>query len=156
MMIWNLFCSVINYHNIPLPLHRKVLQCRTPVSSHLPWSSSESQWLDFLLSPYRASVMMLQDSLYITDCYFAPASHRHTSLQRNRSPKSIGGLPQGHWRSPWPDFHWQANNNLQNTRLSLIRNVRRKAYTKKKAHEWTQVLSQNEILNMEFIMTDYA
>lgn len=28
--------------------------------------------------------------------------------------------------------------------------MRRKAYTKKKAHEWTQVLSQNEILNMEF------
>lgn len=39
----HLFCSVINFHNIPLPLHRRVLQCCTPVSSHLPWSSSESQ-----------------------------------------------------------------------------------------------------------------
>ena len=95
MMVWDLFCSVINFHNIPLPLHRRVLQCCTPVSSHLPWSSSESQWLDSLLSPYRANVTMLQDSLYVTDCYFAPVSHRHTSLQHNRSPKGIGGSLQG-------------------------------------------------------------
>ena len=95
MMAWDLFCSVINFHNIPLPLHRRVLQCCTPVSAHLPWSSSESQWLDSLLSPYRANVTMLQDSLYVTDCYFAPVSRRHTSLQHNRLPKSIGDLLQG-------------------------------------------------------------
>ena len=47
------------------------------------------------LVPYRANVTMLQDSLYVTDCYFAPVSHRHTSLQHNRSPKSIGGSLQG-------------------------------------------------------------
>ena len=37
---------------------------------------------------------MLQDSLYVTDCYFAPASHRHTSLQHNWSPKGTGGSLQ--------------------------------------------------------------
>ena len=89
MMVWDLSCSVINFHNIPLPLHRRVLQCCTPVSPHLPWSSSESQWLDSLLSPYGANVTMLQDSLYVTDCYFAPVSHRHTSLQ---------SVTQKHWR----------------------------------------------------------
>ena len=47
------------------------------------------------LVPYRANVTMLQDSLYVTDCYFAPVSHRHTSLQHSRSPKSIGGSLQG-------------------------------------------------------------
>ena len=95
MMVWNLFCSVINFHNIPLPLHRRVLQCCIPVSAHLPWSSSESQWLDSLLSLCRVNVTMLQDSLYVTDCYFTPVSHRHTSLQHNWSPKSIGGSLQG-------------------------------------------------------------
>ena len=83
------------FHNTPLPLHRRVLQCCTPVSPHLPWSSSESQWLDSLLFPYGTNVTMLQDSLYVTDCYFAPVSHRHTSLQHNQSPKSIGGSLQG-------------------------------------------------------------
>jgi len=41
------------------------------------------------------NVTMLQDSPYVTDCYFAPVSHRHTSLQHNWSPKSIGSLLQG-------------------------------------------------------------
>ena len=46
--------------------------------------------------PYTgANVTILQDSLYVTDCYFAPISHNHTSLQHNRSPKSIGGSLQG-------------------------------------------------------------
>ena len=66
MMVWDLSCSVINFHNIPLPLHRRVLQCCTPVSPPLPWSSSENQWLDSLLSPCGANVTMLQDSLYVT------------------------------------------------------------------------------------------
>lgn len=48
-----------------------------------------------LLSLYRANVTMLQDSLNVTDCYFAPVPHRLTSLQHNRSPESIGGLLQG-------------------------------------------------------------
>lgn len=33
--------------------------------------------------PYRANVTMLQDSLYVTDCYFSPVSHRHSALQHN-------------------------------------------------------------------------
>ena len=48
--------------------------------------------------PYKSLLfrhILLQDSLYVTDCYFAPVSHRHTLLQHNRSPKSIGGLLQG-------------------------------------------------------------
>ncbi len=95
VMVWDLFCFVINFHNIPLPLHRRVLQCCIPVSPHLPWSSSGSPWLDSILSLFRAKVTMLQDSLCVTDCYFAPTSHRHTSLQQNWSPKSTGASLQG-------------------------------------------------------------
>ena len=49
---------------------------------------------------------------------FAPVSHRHTSLQHNQSPKSIGGSLQGSLA-------------ITLTRLSPIRNVRRKAHMKK-------------------------
>ena len=84
------------------------------------------------LVPYRANVTMLQDSLYVTDCYFAPVSHRHTSLQHSRSPKSIGGSLQGSLAiNLVPDFHWQADNSLQNTQLSSISDVRRNGATQK-------------------------
>lgn len=33
-----------------------------------------------------------QDSLYVTDCYFAPVSHRHTYLASTQS------VTQKHWR----------------------------------------------------------
>ena len=42
--------------------------------------------------PEGSKVTMLQDSLNVTDCQLAPISHRHTSLQHNRSPKSTGCL----------------------------------------------------------------
>ena len=73
------------------------------------------------LVPYRANVTMLQDSLYVTDCYFAPVSHRHTSLQHNRSPKSIGGSLQGSLAITLTRLSLQADNSLQNTRLSPVR-----------------------------------
>lgn len=36
-------------------------------------------------------------------------------------PKALEVRYKAHWRLPWPDFHWQADNSLQNTRLSPIR-----------------------------------
>lgn len=36
-------------------------------------------------------------------------------------PKALGACYKAHWRLPWPDFHWQADNSLQNTRLSPVR-----------------------------------
>ena len=75
----------------------------TPKGSSMLYSSIPTSSMVFVrksvtrlpLVPYRANVTMLQDSLYVTDCYFAPVSHRHTSLQHSRSPKSIGGSLQG-------------------------------------------------------------
>ena len=75
----------------------------TPKGSSMLYSSISTSSMVFVrksvtrlpLVPYRANVTMLQDSLYVTDCYFAPVSHRHTSLQHNRSPKGIGGSLQG-------------------------------------------------------------
>lgn len=40
----------------------------------------------------RANLTMLQSSLYVTDCCFAPPSRRVTSLQHNRLPGSTGRL----------------------------------------------------------------
>ena len=36
-------------------------------------------------------------------------------------PKALEARYKAHWRLPWPDFHWQADNSLQNTRLSPVR-----------------------------------
>jgi len=43
-------------------------------------------------------------------------------------PKALEVRYKAHWRLPWPDFHWQADNSLQNTQLSSISDVRRKAH----------------------------
>ena len=45
-------------------------------------------------------------------------------------PKALEACYEAHWRLLRPDFHWQAVDSLQNTRLSPIRNVRRKAHDK--------------------------
>lgn len=37
--------------------------------------------------------------------------------------KALEARYKVHWRLPWTDFHWQADNSLQNTRLAPIRNV---------------------------------
>ncbi len=43
----------------------------------------------------RGNLTMLQSSLYVTDCCFAPPSQRDTSLQHNQSPGSTGRLLLG-------------------------------------------------------------
>jgi len=32
-------------------------------------------------------------------------------------PKALEARYKAHWQLPWPDFHWQADNSLQNTQL---------------------------------------
>lgn len=44
---------------------------------------------------WRANLTMLQSSLNVTDCCFAPPSQRDTSLQHNQSPGSTGRLLLG-------------------------------------------------------------
>ena len=36
-------------------------------------------------------------------------------------PTALEACYKAHWRLPWPDFHWQADNSLQNTRLTSVR-----------------------------------
>ena len=90
-------CSIIYCHNIPLPLRRWVL-------GRLRFRKSSSPSLVFAdrsparhpLAPlFGANITTLQDSLYGTDCCFAPVSHRDTSLQHDRSPGSTGSLLRG-------------------------------------------------------------
>ena len=49
---------------------------------------------------FRYPVTMLQDSLYVTDLYFAPVFHRLTSLQHNQSPKTLEVRYKTYWRLP--------------------------------------------------------
>ena len=55
-------------------------------------------------------------------------------------PKALEARYKAHWRLPWPDFHWQADNSLQNTRLTPLRNVRRQAHHQKKRHIRLRIL----------------
>lgn len=54
--------------------------------------------------------------------------HRFSTIGH---PKALDACYGAHRRLLRPDFHWQAVDNLQNTRLSPIRNVRRKAHQKR-------------------------
>jgi len=48
-----------------------------------------------LPGPFRVTMTTLQDSLYGTDCGFAPLSQRDTPLQHLRSPRSTGSRLYG-------------------------------------------------------------
>jgi hypothetical protein len=55
-----------NFHNIPFPIHRRVLPCCVPSSSHVPWSSPNLPRLDSLLSPFG---VLFDDAAGFTSCY---------------------------------------------------------------------------------------
>jgi len=56
-------------------------------------------------------------------------------------PKALEACYEAHWRLPWPNFHWQADNSLQNTRLAPVRNVRRQVHYQRRAiKSWKQGL----------------
>lgn len=77
----------------PLLFRSTIITFLSLYTAYLPQSSSQSQCLASLFCPLiGTNVTLLQDSLFVTDCYYTPISHRHTSLLHNRSPKNIGGL----------------------------------------------------------------
>jgi hypothetical protein len=65
-----------------------------PDSSPLPWPSPRVIG-SALPCPLRVNITTLQDSLDVTDCWFAPPSRRDTPLQHPRSSKSTGRLLRG-------------------------------------------------------------
>jgi len=66
-----------------------------PDSSPLPWPSHWLKCSALLCSPLGAIMSTLQDSLYGTDCRFAPPSQRDTPLHHLQSPGSSGSLLRG-------------------------------------------------------------
>ena len=56
-------------------------------------------------------------------------------------PKALEVRYKAHWRLPRPDFHWQADNSLQNTRLSPVRARPWRANKEKRNHYyWSRLL----------------
>ena len=88
-------CSIAYFHNIPLPLRRRVLHGCTPGSSPLPWPSLSLTSSAPSGSRCRANISTLQDSLYVTGCCFALLPQERTPLQHNRLPGSTGSLLRG-------------------------------------------------------------
>ena len=101
-----------------------------------PWSSLMvlSRFFPSSMVFARKSVARLSISLYsrladnateFTLCYgllFCPISHGGISrFSTHGHPHALGTCYEAFWQLPQPNFHWQADNSFQNTRLSPSR-----------------------------------
>ncbi len=79
-----------------------------PDSWSRPWPSPSYERLGFLFSGKPVNLTTLQNSLYVTDCYFASPSQRDISLRHVESPPAPETCYLALWRLPGLDFHQQA------------------------------------------------
>ncbi len=98
---WTLFARSAIMPSCPtfttsrFPYAREFLGAALSGSSHLPWPSLSLTSLALPCFPVGANISTLQDSLYITGCYFALPSQEDTTLQHNQSPDCTGCLLRG-------------------------------------------------------------